>query len=135
MVVLRKNTDQRFQEAREETQQQFKEAREDMLILRKDSDLQFKKAREDMLILRKDSDLQFKEAREETQKQFKEAREETRKRFDENQKRFDALTSESRNIQEEIKKIYITINGQTWKMVSAVGLIVLLGKLIETFGN
>ncbi|VFM96188.1 MAG: hypothetical protein BECKG1743D_GA0114223_100463 [Candidatus Kentron sp. G] len=42
------------------------------------------------------------------------------------ERRFEVVT-------DEIKQIYKVINTQTWKMIGAVGLIVLLGKLIENF--
>nr|VFK30441.1 MAG: hypothetical protein BECKLPF1236C_GA0070990_101109 [Candidatus Kentron sp. LPFa] len=41
-------------------------------------------------------------------------------------RRFEAVT-------DEIKQLYRAINAQTWKMIGAVGLIVLLGRLIESF--
>nr|VFJ92258.1 MAG: hypothetical protein BECKH772B_GA0070898_100277 [Candidatus Kentron sp. H]VFK00825.1 MAG: hypothetical protein BECKH772A_GA0070896_102041 [Candidatus Kentron sp. H]VFK04855.1 MAG: hypothetical protein BECKH772C_GA0070978_102151 [Candidatus Kentron sp. H] len=41
-------------------------------------------------------------------------------------KRLEAIT-------DEIRQLYKAINAQTWKMMGAVGLIVLLGRLIEHF--
>nr|VFJ55796.1 MAG: hypothetical protein BECKDK2373C_GA0170839_105011 [Candidatus Kentron sp. DK]VFK10065.1 MAG: hypothetical protein BECKLPF1236A_GA0070988_1003122 [Candidatus Kentron sp. LPFa]VFK32875.1 MAG: hypothetical protein BECKLPF1236C_GA0070990_1018411 [Candidatus Kentron sp. LPFa]VFK80059.1 MAG: hypothetical protein BECKSD772D_GA0070982_108212 [Candidatus Kentron sp. SD] len=55
------------------------------------------------------------------------------RRFEEVNKRFDTITGEIKQINEEIKRMYQAINGQTWKMIGAVGVIVLLGKVIENF--
>nr|VFK11401.1 MAG: hypothetical protein BECKLPF1236A_GA0070988_100542 [Candidatus Kentron sp. LPFa]VFK27582.1 MAG: hypothetical protein BECKLPF1236C_GA0070990_100492 [Candidatus Kentron sp. LPFa] len=46
--------------------------------------------------------------------------------FEQVDRRFEAVT-------DEIKQLYRAINAQTWKMIGAVGLIVLLGRLIESF--
>nr|VFK20563.1 MAG: hypothetical protein BECKLPF1236B_GA0070989_12161 [Candidatus Kentron sp. LPFa] len=48
------------------------------------------------------------------------------RRFEQVDRRFEAVT-------DEIKQLYRAINAQTWKMIGAVGLIVLLGRLIESF--
>jgi len=55
-------------------------------------------------------------------------RQEQNKKWDESNKKFDAM-------QVELNKMYQAINNQTWKMIGAVGFIVLLGRLIETFGK
>nr|VFK11402.1 MAG: hypothetical protein BECKLPF1236A_GA0070988_100543 [Candidatus Kentron sp. LPFa]VFK27583.1 MAG: hypothetical protein BECKLPF1236C_GA0070990_100493 [Candidatus Kentron sp. LPFa] len=67
--------------------------------------------REDMNTLRQDMDQRF---------------EQVDRRFEQVDKRFEAVT-------DEIKQLYRAINAQTWKMIGAVGLIVLLGRLIESF--
>nr|VFK37945.1 MAG: hypothetical protein BECKTC1821E_GA0114239_1001160 [Candidatus Kentron sp. TC] len=74
--------------------------------------------RQEILTLRQDMDRRF---------------EEVNKRFDDANKRFDAIAGEIKQINEEIKRMYQAINGQTWKMIGAVGVIVLLGKVIENF--
>nr|VFK40834.1 MAG: hypothetical protein BECKTC1821E_GA0114239_10084 [Candidatus Kentron sp. TC] len=48
------------------------------------------------------------------------------RRFEQVDRRFEAIT-------DEIKQLYRAIDVQTWKMIGAVGLIVLLGRLIESF--
>nr|VFK35005.1 MAG: hypothetical protein BECKMB1821I_GA0114274_10954 [Candidatus Kentron sp. MB]VFK77152.1 MAG: hypothetical protein BECKMB1821H_GA0114242_11044 [Candidatus Kentron sp. MB] len=65
--------------------------------------------RQEMIALREDMDRRF---------------EQVDKRFEKMDKRFEAISN-------EIKQIYQAINTQTWKMIGAIGLIVLLGKLIE----
>jgi len=54
--------------------------------------------------------------------------EEQNKKWNESNKKFDAM-------QVELSKMYQAINSQTWKMIGAVGFIVLLGRLIENFGK
>lgn len=49
-----------------------------------------------------------------------------------NNKRFEQLNIEIKNINIEIKNIYKAINNQTWKMLGAIGLIVVLSKLAES---
>jgi len=53
---------------------------------------------------------------------------ESNRKWDESNKKFDAM-------QIELNKMYQAINNQTWKMIGAVGFIVLLGRLIENFGK
>nr|VFK30111.1 MAG: hypothetical protein BECKMB1821G_GA0114241_10594 [Candidatus Kentron sp. MB] len=72
--------------------------------------------RQEMIALREDMDRRF----EQVDKRF----EQVEKRFEQVDKHFEAIT-------DEIKQIYQSINTQTWKMIGAIGLIVLLGKLIE----
>ena len=46
------------------------------------------------------------------------------KRFEQVDKRFEQLSG-------EIREIYKAINSQTWKMIGAIGLIVVLSKLVD----
>ena len=73
-------------------------------------------------------------------------REESNKKWEESNKKFDAMQAESNKkweesnkkfdaMQAELNKMYQAINSQTWKMIGAVGFIVLLGRLIENFGK
>nr|VFJ67406.1 MAG: hypothetical protein BECKDK2373B_GA0170837_11916 [Candidatus Kentron sp. DK]VFJ67551.1 MAG: hypothetical protein BECKDK2373C_GA0170839_11669 [Candidatus Kentron sp. DK] len=78
--------------------------------------------RQEIQTLRQDIDRRF----EEVNKRFEQ-------RFDDANKRFDVITGEIKQINEEIKRMYQAINAQTWKMIGAVGVIVLLGKVIENF--
>ena len=60
---------------------------------------------------------------------------EQNKKWDENQKELQNLRIEANKTFDAINKIYYAMNNQTWKMIGAVGFIVVLGKLIETFGK
>nr|VFJ61910.1 MAG: hypothetical protein BECKDK2373B_GA0170837_11058 [Candidatus Kentron sp. DK]VFJ68297.1 MAG: hypothetical protein BECKDK2373C_GA0170839_11804 [Candidatus Kentron sp. DK] len=67
-------------------------------------------------------------------------RQDMERRFEEANGRFETITDEIKQINveikqihQEIKQMYRAINAQTWKMLGAVGLIVLLGKMIEHF--
>ncbi|VFM95898.1 MAG: hypothetical protein BECKG1743D_GA0114223_100242 [Candidatus Kentron sp. G] len=74
--------------------------------------------RQEMIALRQDMDRRF---------------EQVDKRIEQVDKRFEQIDKRFESNNEEIKQLYRAINAQTWKMISAVGLIVLLGKLIERF--
>jgi len=54
------------------------------------------------------------------------------KRFEQVDKRFEQVQEEIKKMQEEIKKMYQAINTQTWKMIGAIGLIVVLARLAGT---
>ena len=87
--------------------------------------------REEIEKSRKLSSEELKEFRTEQNKKWEDQNkkwEDQNKRWDENNKKWD---ENNKNIQ----KIYESINSQTWKMIGAVGLIVILGKLIDTFGK
>jgi uncharacterized coiled-coil DUF342 family protein len=60
----------------------------------------------------------------ELRKDIKDLDEKTDKRFEQVDKRFEEISK-------EIKNIYQAINNQTWKMLGGVGLIVILGKIID----
>nr|VFK23006.1 MAG: hypothetical protein BECKLPF1236A_GA0070988_103653 [Candidatus Kentron sp. LPFa]VFK35569.1 MAG: hypothetical protein BECKLPF1236C_GA0070990_103933 [Candidatus Kentron sp. LPFa] len=81
--------------------------------------------RQEMVALRQDMDRRF----EQVQERF----EQVDKRFEQFNKRFEQVDVRFEAMTDEIKRLYRAINAQTWKMISAVGLIVLLGKLIENF--
>lgn len=44
-------------------------------------------------------------------------------------KRFEQVGKRFEQTQEELKKLYLAINSQTWKMIGAIGLIVVLARL------
>jgi archaellum component FlaC len=73
--------------------------------------------------LRKD----IKDLDEKTDKRF----EQVDKRFEQVDKRFEQVDKRFEEISKEIKNIYQAINNQTWKMLGGVGLIVILGKIID----
>jgi tetrahydromethanopterin S-methyltransferase subunit G len=57
--------------------------------------------------------------------------ESTNKRFEQVDKRFEQVDKRFEQLNLEIKNIYQAINNQTWKMIGAIGLIVILGKIIN----
>jgi uncharacterized protein (DUF3084 family) len=79
-----------------------------------------KEIREDIQGLRSDTNKRF----EQVDKRL----EQIDKRFEQVDKRFEVM-------QIELQKVYQAINSQTWKMIGSVGLIVILGKLIDDFGK
>ena len=64
-----------------------------------------------------------------------ELRKETGRRFENVDRRFENVDKRFESMLIEINKVYQCTNSQTWKMIGSVGLIVLLGKLIEAFGS
>ena len=77
--------------------------------------------RNEMIELRKDMDKRF----EQIDKRF----EQVDKRFEEMRKDMDRRFEQT---QEELKKLYQAINTQTWKMIGAIGLIVILARLADS---
>jgi archaellum component FlaC len=80
--------------------------------------------------LRKD----IKDLDEKTDKRFEQVDkrfEQVDKRFEQVDKRFEQVDKRFEEISKEIKNIYQAINNQTWKMLGGVGLIVILGKIID----
>jgi len=73
-------------------------------------------------------DIELREKIDDFQKDQNKKWDEQNKKWDEQNKKWDELSK-------QIQNIYKSINGQTWKMISAVGLIVLLGKAMEIFGK
>ncbi len=84
-------------------------------------------------------DIEIREEIEKSRKlsseEIKAFRDEQNKKWDEQNKKWDENQKELKDIRNEMNKIYQSINNQTWKMIGAVGLIVILGKLIDSFGN
>nr|VFK40583.1 MAG: hypothetical protein BECKSD772F_GA0070984_10633 [Candidatus Kentron sp. SD]VFK45646.1 MAG: hypothetical protein BECKSD772E_GA0070983_10583 [Candidatus Kentron sp. SD] len=83
--------------------------RQEMIALRQDMDRRDVDLRQEMITLRQDMDRRF---------------EQVDRRFEQSDRRFESIN-------EEIRQVYRAINAQTWKMIGAVGAIVLLGRLIE----
>nr|VFK18026.1 MAG: hypothetical protein BECKLFY1418C_GA0070996_10384 [Candidatus Kentron sp. LFY] len=79
--------------------------------------------RQEMVTLRTDMDRRF----EQVYKRF----EQVYKRFEQFDKRFEQFDKRFEVITDEIEQLYRTVNAQTWKMIGAVGVIVLLARLIE----
>jgi septal ring factor EnvC (AmiA/AmiB activator) len=73
--------------------------------------------RNEMIDLRKDMDKRF---------------EQVDKRFEQVDKRFEQVDKRFEQVQEELKKLYQAINTQTWKMIGAIGLIVVLARLADS---
>jgi len=55
------------------------------------------------------------------------------KQWEAQDKKWDANQQELKEIRLEISKLYESINSQTWKMIGSIGLIVILGKLIDDY--
>nr|VFJ92043.1 MAG: hypothetical protein BECKLFY1418A_GA0070994_102017 [Candidatus Kentron sp. LFY] len=79
--------------------------------------------RQEMVTLRTDMDRRFEQVYKRFEQVYKHF-EQVDKRFEQFDKRFEVIT-------DEIKQLYRTVNAQTWKMIGAVGVIVLLARLIE----
>ena len=71
--------------------------------------------------LREDMDKRF----EQVDKRF----EQVDKRFEQVDKRFEQMDKRFEQTQEELRKLYQAINSQTWKMIGAIGLIVILARM------
>lgn len=81
--------------------------------------------REEVKILREDMDKRFEQMRTDMDKRF----EQVDKRFEQVDKRFEQMDKCFEQTQDELKKLYQAINTQTWKMIGAIGLIVILARL------
>jgi len=73
--------------------------------------------------LKTDSDKRF----EQVDKRF----EQVDKRFEQVDKRLEQVDKRFEQLSGEIREIYKAINSQTWKMIGAIGLIVVLSKLVD----
>jgi chaperonin cofactor prefoldin len=62
-------------------------------------------------------------------KRFEQMRTDMDKRFEQVDKRFEQVDKRFEQTHEELKKLYQAINSQTWKMIGAIGLIVVLARL------
>jgi predicted transcriptional regulator len=71
--------------------------------------------------LREDMDKRF----EQVDKRF----EQVDKRIEQVDKRIEQVDKRFEEIQQELRKLYQAINTQTWKMIGAIGLIVILARL------
>ena len=60
-------------------------------------------------------------------------REDMLDRFAKVDKRFEQVDKRFETLQEDVKKLYITINNQTWRMIGAVGAIVVLSRVVDLF--
>nr|VFK11909.1 MAG: hypothetical protein BECKLPF1236B_GA0070989_102713 [Candidatus Kentron sp. LPFa] len=113
------------------------ELRQDMLALRQDMDGRFSALRQDMdgrfSALRQDMDGRFNALRQGMDGRFEVISGEVNALRQDMDRRFETVTDEIKQLHGEIKQIYRAINTQTWKMIGAIGLIVLLGRLIENF--
>nr|VFK14015.1 MAG: hypothetical protein BECKLPF1236A_GA0070988_100983 [Candidatus Kentron sp. LPFa]VFK29924.1 MAG: hypothetical protein BECKLPF1236C_GA0070990_100984 [Candidatus Kentron sp. LPFa] len=89
--------------------------------------------RQDMLALRQDMDGRFNALRQGMDRRFEVISGEVNALRQDMDRRFETVTDEIKQLHGEIKQIYRAINTQTWKMIGAIGLIVLLGRLIENF--
>jgi exonuclease VII large subunit len=88
--------------------------------------------REEIKVLREDMGQRFEQVDkrfEQVDKRF----EQVDKRFEQVDKRFEQMREDMdkrfEQTQEELKKLYQAINAQTWKMIGAIGLIVVLTRL------
>ena len=106
--------------------------RNEMIELRHDMDRRFEQVDKRF----EQVDKRFEEMRADMDKRFEQVDkrfEQVDKRFEQVDKRFEEMRRDSdkrfEQTQEELKKIYQAINGQTWKMIGAIGLIIILGRL------
>ena len=97
------------------------EIKEDIKLAREESENRFNLIREEFNHLRKDTKEELKSLRIDMNNRFEKVTYEMNNRFE--------------KVTDEMKKLYTTVNTQTWRMIGTVGLIVLLGKLIESFGG
>ena len=98
--------------------------RDEVIGLRRDMDQRFEETRKDM-------DQRFErvdERFEQVDKRF----EQVDKRFEQVDKRFEQMDKRFEQTQEELKRLYQAINAQTWKMIGAIGLIVVLARLADS---
>ena len=107
--------------AREESESRFNLVKEEISNLRKDT-------KEEINNLRKDTKEEFNNLRQDFNNQRNDTKEELKYLRIDMDNRFAKVT-------DEMKKLYTTVNTQTWRMIGTVGLIVILGKLIESFGG
>jgi exonuclease VII large subunit len=94
------------------------ELRDEIKVLREDMGQRFEQADKRFEQMRTDMDKRF----EQVDKRFEQMRTDMDKRFEQVDKRFEQT-------HEELKKLYQAINSQTWKMIGAIGLIVVLARL------
>jgi tetrahydromethanopterin S-methyltransferase subunit G len=106
--------------------------RNEMLELRKDQTNHFTQLdqdlRKEMIELRTDMDKRFEQV-EKRLEQVDKRLEQADKRFEQIDKRFEQVDKRFELVQEELKKMYQAINTQTWKMIGAISLIVILARL------
>ena len=84
--------------------------------------------RREVQTLREDMDQRFEQVDkrfEQVDKRF----EQVDKHFEQVDKRFEQMDKRFEQTQEELRKLYQAINSQTWKMIGAIGLIVILARL------
>ena len=92
--------------------------------IRKDISILDNKTMKAIANLQKDTDKKFTKV----DKRF----EQVDKRFEQVDKRFKQVDKRFEELSHEIKNIYQAINNQTWKMIGAIGSIIVLSKLIES---
>nr|VFK48760.1 MAG: hypothetical protein BECKTC1821D_GA0114238_10632 [Candidatus Kentron sp. TC] len=121
-LALRQDTGQRFEiitseinTLRQDTERRFEVITSEINTLRQDMDRRFEVITSEINALRQDMDRRF----EVIASGINTLRQDMDRRFE--------------TVTDEVKQLYRTINAQTWKMISAVGLIVLLGRVIENF--
>nr|VFK40102.1 MAG: hypothetical protein BECKTC1821E_GA0114239_100674 [Candidatus Kentron sp. TC] len=100
---------------RQDTGQRFEIITSEINTLRQDMDRRFEVITSEINALRQDMDRRF----EVIASGINTLRQDMDRRFE--------------TVTDEVKQLYRTINAQTWKMISAVGLIMLLGRVIENF--
>ena len=92
--------------------------------------------RQDMIELREDMSKEIRELRIDMDKRFEQVDkrfEQVDKRFEQVDKRFEQVDKRFETLQEDVKKLYIVINNQTWRMIGAVGAIVVLSRVVDLF--
>ncbi len=113
------------------------EIKEELIRQRQDSDRRFEQV--DKRIEQVDNKIEQMDKKIEQMdkrlEQVDKKLEQVDRRFEQVDKRFENVNNKFEKITDELKNIYGAINSQTWKVIGAVGLIVHLGKLIETFGK
>ena len=112
--------DVELREEMQELREEIKDVRSDLTEFRGSVNGEFKSVNEKF----KSVGDEFKSVRDE----FKSVREEFKSVNDQ----FKSVNDEFKSINNEFKRLYAAINTQTWRMIGAIGLIVLLGRLIDS---
>ncbi|MGI9213128.1 MAG: hypothetical protein ACR2HF_11715 [Methylococcaceae bacterium] len=111
-------------EFREEMQAQRTDFQFGLRVLREDMDRRFEQV--DRRFEQVDRRFEQVDKRfEQVDKRF----EQVDKRLEQIDKRFEQVDERFKEMNDELKKMYQAINTQTWKMIGAIGLIVVLGRM------
>lgn len=122
--TLREDMDQRF----EQVDKRFEQVDKRFEQVVEQVDERFKQVGKRFEQVAEQMDRRFEQADErfdQADKRFDQAD----KRFDQADKRFDQVDRRFDQTNEELRKLYQAINAQTWKMIGAIGLIVILARL------
>lgn len=132
-IELREEMQAQRADFKQEMQAQRADFQAGMLAQRADfqRDMQIQRAdfQEGLLAQRADFQKDLQAARADFHTELTALREDMDKRFEQVDKRFEKVDDNFRDMQQELIKIYQAINSQTWKLIGAIGLIVVLTRL------